>query len=91
MAKSPNSLFSCKCIPIQDELSGDWFEDAESDPDWVEKLNAAESFVESNCGENYTQQFDELIEKNKILETRWKESEKLNESLQAEIEKFKLQ
>lgn len=77
-----------------DETSGDWFEDAESDPDWADKLSliATDSFVESVCGENRNQQLlNDLLEKNKLLETRWKESENAYENLQSQNENLKLQ
>lgn len=74
-------------------FEGDWFEDAESDPEWVEKLSVQEneSFDGSSADDRQTTLLDDICERNKFLEVGWREAEKRCQSLQMEKEKLKLQ
>lgn len=74
-------------------FDGEWFEDAESDPEWAEKMSVPEneSIEESSVDERSTTLLDDICERNKFLEVGWREAEKRCQSLQMEKEKLKLQ
>lgn len=66
--------------PRQD---GDWFEDAESDPEWEDQDDES---LECNRDPSL-----EMREKNKFLEMAWKTAETGCKQLQAENDKLKAQ
>lgn len=73
----------------RDEAAGEWFEDAESDADWIEDL----SLVTTNSflNDSSTMNTEELLEQNAVLNERLKQSETHLEQAQAENEKLKTQ
>lgn len=78
----------------RDEASGEWFEDAESDADWVESLSLAgtDIFLDNTPAappSNIT--LEELHEKNALLEDKLKETEKLLQQTQTENERLNAQ
>lgn len=78
----------------RDDAAGEWFEDAESDADWVEGLSLAgtDSFLDNasamvSCNPG----LEEVLDKNALLEEKLKDTEKQLQQVQAENEKLTAQ
>lgn len=78
----------------RDDVAGEWFEDAESDADWVEglSLTATDSFLDNaSVTATCNQSLEEVLDKNAQLEEKLKETEKQLQQVQTENEKLNAQ
>lgn len=84
------------CIPERDtEDYSEWFEDAASEADWIANfdIHGLDSSTACSLADSVRSMtlMDELYEKNKVLETEWRESEQKYQNLKVENQKLTIQ